>query len=208
MIKSINGCWCDSEHKSLYPILKKWLNINSLFAERENGHGPWGDTERSSVGILAAAVWKSNNYCFEEYHFEKRNVNVKGKIEKGKYKGRIDIWFSAAKSEYVGEAKRCYPKASLRNSIKINLEINKTINNAMSQVRQIRAIRTKKIAIVFVNPRFNNGESNYTVQEFVNKITTEIECNAMAWVFPKISRNNNVYDNAKFPGTILIIKAN
>jgi len=114
MIKSINGCWCNSEHKSLYPILKKWVNIHSLFAERENGEGLWGDTERSSLGILAGAIWKSNNYCFEEYHFEKRNMNRDGKIAKGKYKGRIDIWFSAGKSEYIGEAKRCYPKASLK----------------------------------------------------------------------------------------------
>lgn len=202
MNKSINGCWCNDRHKLLYPILRKWILINSLFAERDNGQGSWGDTERSSVGILAAAIWKSNNICFEEYHSEKRRDS-----NKGKYKGRVDIWFGVKKVEYIGEAKRCYPDASIKNAIKLLEDIKKVQSWAVWDAKKIKAkINTRKIGIIFITPMFKLDKDNYTVEGFVNKITTEIDCDAIAWVFPKISRDKNVYNKISYPGAFVVIK--
>jgi hypothetical protein len=210
MNKSINGCWCNKRHNLLYPVLRKWIKINMQFAELEKGAGPWGDTERSSIGILAGAIWKSNNYCFEEYHYEKRNSKINGKLGKGKYKGRIDIWFKANNKEYIGEAKRCYPDASHKKANKMCYKINQIMSKACSDVNKIYANKAikRKIAILFVNPFFTIGQSNLTVKEFVHKITNEIECDAMAWVFPKIARETNVFNKKRFPGTAIIIKEN
>lgn len=60
---------------------------------------PWWYNVRASVGLLAAAVWKTGGYAFEEYSTKK-----KSKV------GRVDLEFGTGNEAFIVEAKQCWLK--------------------------------------------------------------------------------------------------
>ncbi len=69
----------------LSPVLKYWQKLNVVW---ENGDVPWWYTERTSVGVLAGALWKYGDWVLEEFGTPKL-INPK----KNPYAGFYDIAF-------------------------------------------------------------------------------------------------------------------
>jgi hypothetical protein len=208
MNTTISGFWCKKQlSHPLKPILKQWIRINKYIAENGNNIGLWGDTERSSISILAGAIWNSGNIAFEEYSNEKRDIFKTGRLKRQIYKGRVDIYFTADTYEFIGEAKICWVGATKSIDNKICNKIDNCLNKTKYDVKKIHPHYKRRLSIVFVNPYFKINKAK-DINDKIRKWITLLEnvnCHAAAWVFPAVARNLK-YKQDYFPGTAIVIK--
>ena len=177
----------------------------------------WWHSERSNVGILSAAAWKTPGWvALEEYPTEKHGKLEKNGKQRESYKyGRCDLYLSHTKCDFALEAKQAWQRVSDR--AKPLGETLGRINSAWKDTGSLQNSEAKiRIAATFVIPIVNLGrnkaKSKEAVTELIDKwITTlvdskEIKWDALAWTFPVKARTNNNGDNNYFPGIVLILR--
>ncbi|MCF7864356.1 MAG: hypothetical protein K9L89_06180 [Kiritimatiellales bacterium] len=156
---------------------------------------PWWYNERASVGLLAAALWKTGGYAFEEYSTKK-----KGKV------GRVDLEFGTGNEVFVAEAKQCW----IRNMGKTDPtnRIKQSFKAATEDVKRCNTMGMGKLAIVFGVPSMNEADSDLAFRENVAHFldyANEVDAGAMAWVFPG-SKCQPTIGGKIYPGVVVWIK--
>ncbi len=194
--------------RRLGAILEKYLELNkSISVAWRLEEFPWWYNERASTGVLAAAAWKCNAIAFEEYATDKRH-RKRGKRQAKNYTGRNDLYLKIGKREYILEAKNVFPTAfpTPENSLP---KIRSVLKQAIHDVKNNRESGVRKLAAVFVAPRFylkRMKNRKQAIGKWID-VVSKIRCSARAWIFPN-EAIKHAESNGKrlYPGVVLILK--
>ncbi len=175
-------------------LLSNWISYINRYCDMMEGQdAPFINTERSNVGVLASAAWKTGWLALEAFNSKK----------KGKKLGRCDLYFLTDddKEEFI-ESKQ---KWSGKDVETINRYISETIKYAKELPKNY-----KRIGVLFICPNFNAKYESHIdnkIEEIITIVTSkQIICDAIAWTFPAITRKIIWGDDRIYPGIILIAK--
>jgi hypothetical protein len=196
--------------KAIQPVLAKWQRLNENKSWFDFEDAPWWYNERATLSIFAGAVWRCGGWVFEEFSTRKASGLQRGRIN---YKnGRCDIQFSIGESEFIAEAKQCWPTLSgTAQNARRTVEIH--IAQANQEVQQVPEWGYRRLGIVFVAPRVHvskQDEIDKYLQAFVKQLV-EIKSTTIAWVFPKAARTlrppseENTSRDYIFPGVAVVL---
>lgn len=203
MVHTIKGFHCKPA-LPLSHVLKKWIVLNIEIAQAWEKDVPWWYNERAAISIFAGAVWRSGNLAFEEFVEEKRTASQDAK--KSIYRGRVDLYLNIDKQDFMAEAKQCGSGASSKNAQSAT-KISENLSKACSEIRKLRPHGQRRIALVFVVPiiqKSHKEDIDDRIKNWLNKIQ-QIDCDALAWVFPRYARNTE-WRNRLYPGVALLVK--
>jgi hypothetical protein len=95
------------------PVLQEWGACHVEFAQQVDDAAYWY-TERSNVGILAQAAWRSGRVALEEYQARKSRQHGHATKE---WLGRCDLWISDEQGGELIEAKQEYLALRSRQAV-------------------------------------------------------------------------------------------
>ena len=108
---NINKGVYTSSYLSNFTIpLKKWHKVQEEYIEIVETDIPYIYTERTNVGLLAAAFYRSKWVALEEYGV------TKNRKDDNPYSGRADLYVADAANNFVIEFKKI--EVSLTNGVK------------------------------------------------------------------------------------------
>jgi hypothetical protein len=208
MIPPIKGHDC-GRITSFRPILKEWIKANSEIATKwlSAEDAPWWYNERASLSVFAGAIWRAGGFCFEEYSDRKREIKRQTGRLGDLYHGRVDLYFSMSRSEFVAESKYVWSCFTQNNNPA--KRIRRALDHACADVRAIRPGRRRKLGIIFAMPCFKLGSKSQLddrVQQWTDGLAG-LEASAYAWVFPGCTRTLWWSEDEYFcPGAAVIIR--
>jgi len=194
----------------IQPVLEKWQRLNEEKSWFKNEDAPWWYNERATLSVFAGAVWQCKGWVFEEFSATKAARSARGKVN---YKnGRCDIQFSISESEFIAEAKQCWPVlgGSMQNARHI---VEANIAQANKEVMQLPEWGYRRLGITFVAPQIHISKQegiNAYLQAFIAELLT-IKNTTVAWVFPEAARGlrpfseENTYRDYIFPGVAVLL---
>ena len=208
MTTPIKGYYC-GRLRSFRPILKEWIKANSEIAAEwlSVRDAPWWYNERASLSVFAGAIWRADGFCFEEYSDRKREIKRRNGRLGDLYHGRVDLYFSLARSEFVAEAKYVWSGFS-RNDNGAAKRIRDRLDRACADVRATRPGGRRKLGIVFAMPCFRRNYKSQ-VDDRIHRWTevlAGLEASAYAWVFPGCTRTLWSSDKFFCPGAAVVIR--
>lgn len=189
--------------KVLRPVLREWIAlIRKSSKEWGRNDCSWWYSERVNLGVFAGAIWRKGGTCFEEYIDDK----VKSK---NNYRGRCDLYFKYNNSEFIVEAKQCWPNAGSKSE-KLEDIINEAIKLDSFKEIHIDSGNVMKLELVYVIPRMPKSDLNVIdkcIQNVID-IINELPVQAIAYTFPVEKRKlrDKYGDGYVYPGVILLIK--
>jgi hypothetical protein len=86
---------------SLEPLIESWVTVLENFSTQVVGDRPWWYRERTQVGFLAVAAWRSGAIALEEWRTTKNKNDVPAY-------GRNDLWIQWKSGNLFVEAKHCW----------------------------------------------------------------------------------------------------
>ena len=195
--------------KAIEPILEKWQMLNEESLWFSNEEAPWWYNERATLSIFAGAVWLCGGWVFEEFSTRKAVSSNRGKAD---YKtGRCDIQFGIGHTEFVAEAKQCWPILSgdirtVRKVVETQIELSR------QEAMQNSEWGYRCLGIVFVAPRVhksNQARIDEYLHEFTNQLLA-LRKNTVAWTFPRQARllrpsNESSNRDYIFPGVAMVM---
>lgn len=189
---------------SLRPVFVNWFQVVKRLASnwrlRPEKDVPYWYFERPHVGMLAAAVWRTNGgLAFEEFTYSK------GKPKP--YKGRCDLWFKYARCEYFVEAKYCKCLiGGARSNAEILKELRSKLKEAEACAQRLERTRVchKHLAVVFVSIEIPKSRHPQAVLRAWKDELLNARFDAYAWAFPP--NLTHQYDEKLFPGCAVLIK--
>ena len=110
-IPRIEGGYRRKQIRCFEAIYEQWINaVTELACSRKRaGDVPWWYNERASLSVFAGAIWRAGGHCFEEYSDEKRDFRRRShRLGKG-YPGRVDLYLSWRRFDFIAEAKDNIP---------------------------------------------------------------------------------------------------
>ena len=120
--------------KDIQRVLKEWRGAVKVWCDKLGGDDiPWWYNERSSVSILAVAIWKAGGVALEEYAADK------GKKKKH-WKGRGDLFIKLNGQKYILEAKQKWVSLSARAQI-TKERLKSTVKAAKKAVLETKKLR-------------------------------------------------------------------
>lgn len=204
-----SGVKCNKELKVLKPVLENWITIVSEYsAAFRSDDACWWYTERANVGILAAAAWRTEGWlALEEYSTTKRSES------KGESKnGRCDLYLGKKigknhSQSFALEAKRCYISFTRQND---GGKIGGSIESAWGDAGNLMKDEAeRRLACTFILPYIKASDNLHEdaltekLTKFFDEIKSNLEWDAIAWIFPKHSRTLKNVEGFYYPGVIL-----
>lgn len=187
MYKSINGSFIKAPKRFPHwnSIVENWFEIHDIYVAKTKDVAYWY-TERTNVGILAQAAWKSELIALEEYQTKKMARHD----PTASSNGRCDLWISRNNGSDVIEAKQTYIKlGSKRNTAVANSYLKKSLDDAK---RTVGDSGEDAIGLAFLLGYF--PAANIDPTEIAGKIELSIElvkasnADVIAWCFPGRAR--------------------
>ena len=133
-------------------LLDAWIEIHEHYSVATKDAGYWY-TERTNVGILAQAAWKSGFIALEEYQTKKMARHDPDASSNG----RCDLWISGKKVSDVIEAKQQYVQlGSSRNTAVANSHLKKALADA---TRTVGDSGEDAVGLVFLPAYFSAQET-------------------------------------------------
>ncbi len=190
--------------KSLKRVLSEWQKLMTPDFWDSKNDAPWWYNERALLSLFAGAVWRCEEWAFEEFTSDKWRTTKRGSRKKGK--GRGDVMFGMGDLTFIGEAKQCWPILK-RNSADAKETIDKTMDKALSDASCLPPDR-KRLGMVFVTPRVHESNLPYIdeILEDFKEALNKRRNTAIAWAFPPEKRVLNGKDGYRYPGIVLLIK--
>ena len=195
-----------SELRKLKPVLDNWIEIVREYSKAFQNHDAcWWYTERANVGTLAVAAWRTKGWlALEEYSTSKRGD------EAGSKNGRCDLYMAKKNhgNSFAFEAKQAWQTMRSDGISKISGRLIKAREDA-GTLKRIEA--ETRVAACFAIPRMptrhasNNFDSQ--IEKWLNHAIKNVKWDAIAWVFPKESRQiMNEAETRIFPGVLLVLQ--
>jgi hypothetical protein len=198
----VDGLYTYQRLRCLRPILKEWIATNAELGREwaATNDAPWWYNERASVSVLAGAIWRKGEAAFEEYSELKRGAARLAS-------GRFDLWFSCGRRDFWAEAKFCQVGFTApRNQSRW---LQWWMERAIADARRCPPDgSTRRLAIVFAAPYIRPRKSQEIAERaswLVQETRRLVQHDAMAWVFPNLSRFPHA-DGWVSPGAMVWIK--
>jgi len=191
---------------ALKPVLERFLRPNEQVARTWAWSDfPWWYNERANLGMLAAAVWKSNGIAFEEFTSPKRHFRG---TRRSTYTGRNDLYINLRGREFIVEAKNTFLSAFPRNARARDYVQDKLLQ-ASRDVKKPRPYGCQRLAVLFISPRFEwsqRHEIDVLIRKWIEEIKT-VRHTLSACVFPAASRTTAVWKKTSlFPGIAILVR--
>jgi hypothetical protein len=179
----------------LQPVFRAWQRCIQRYVAFCAGHdAPYWYNERANVSVLAGAAWTLKRFAaLEEYS------TIKGKgAERGP--GRVDLWLSSDKHEWVFEAKFRWVRIShrLRRAVKRDASV-------LADAQRVYDCDNKGVIIFYV-PWVPRGTSvtSAQIESFISTFLKQQPLGLVAWSFPATVRGlKSRKDNHCYPGILL-----
>jgi hypothetical protein len=185
------------------PLLRCWLDLNVRYARDWKWKDcPWWYNERTFVGLLAAAAWRTGGHSLEEYATRKQ-------YRRGQYAGRGDLYFRLKSGGYIAEAKHEWLRAGSRAQMAPS-RLSELLRNARSSVVDAETTRCKKLGLLFIVPtvpKRQRGDIRTLVERLIITLRDRVAYDAAAWVFPKEATSLH-YRGHIYPGVALLVLEN
>lgn len=199
----------DSKLRKLEPVLNNWIGIVQEYSKAfKDEDACWWYTERANVGILAAAAWRTNGWiALEEYSTSKRGDETDSK------NGRCDLYITEKNHDnsFAFEAKLAWQTMRFDGVGKIKI----LIKGAWEDAGNLEKTEAKtRVAACFAIPRIparfaRTDDFDSQVLKWLEQVLSDVPWDAVAWVFPKDSRQlKNTSQNKPqiYPGVLLILR--
>lgn len=197
--------------KHLEPVLINWIKTVNEYSNVFNGEDAcWWYNERASVGVLAAAAWKTNGWVsLEEFSTQKHG-------EDHMKNGRCDLYMAkeSHKISFAIEAKQAWQNIG-ENAHDMVSESITQFNLAWRDASKLLKIEAScRLAACFAIPRLPKSQvdkiSSQSLEEkidsWLSEIKSSIQPDIIAWVFPESTRNLASDNDRIFPGVCLLLK--
>lgn len=184
-------------------IFDTWLEVIQeycAFANYEDS--PYIYNERATLSSFVGALWKSNELVLEEFSA------IKGGEDEGDEKtkkGRIDLWFTCNKENFISECKQYWYAPTYTN-------IEGMIKNAIMDTNKSKKYYedSTPLAITFWSPFFTSLEKietnlhllQNTLEASISSETIDMYC----IVAPKKARNLEAGNGKYYPCVVLLGK--
>ena len=187
-------------------MLTEWQVLNTRLGTswvKTSDTSPWWDNERSSISVLAGAIWLSGGWAFEEGSAQKAFSG-----SRRNHRGRCDINFQVGNQEFVAEAKKCWPNIGNTETAKSIVEAS--LKAAICDAGRISDAWCPRLGIVFASPMLHysrQDEMDLLISAFIAE-AVKIRGVSVAWTFPRAACNlrpTNQYRNYIFPGAVMVI---
>ena len=193
--------------KLLPDLWQKWHEVTSAYSDKHgNDDVFWWYRERTWVGFLAAAVWRLGGVALEEYACKKSG----GKLGRG----RVDLYFNLEKEGFIAEAKHVWMGKNQRKGSLAEF-CKKGLNRSEKDVGRIPGDE-RQLAVLFISPTVAADDSTKNdclsaLIENLRRSRSEINFDAMAWVFPDWARSTSWLSRTEIkgnysPGGIILIR--
>ncbi len=188
--------------KSIRDVLNKWISIQKEYIKKLDDY-PWWYNERASIGILAAAAWKTSNVALEEYS------TIKGIRTEKRKSGRCDIYFSAGNEHFAGEAKQAWISSGSRIRKPIKEKLNEALDKATQSTKELQKQEGRSLSICFAVPHFPKADKRNLNKLICNFVEELRNSNASSYAYYFINHNNvdcEGDDGQLYPGNAILIK--
>lgn len=196
----------ESKLRKLKPVLKNWVKIVQEYSKVfKNSDACWWYTERANVGILAAAAWRVKGWiALEEFSTLKRGVETVSK------NGRCDLYVAKKDHDnsFAFEAKPAWQTMRSDGISKITAQLEE----AWKDAGKLKKIEGKtRVAACFAIPnvpsRLTGNNFDSQILEWLTDALNTVKWDAVAWVFPKESRQLKSEAGTRiFPGVLLVLQ--
>lgn len=187
----------------LVPVLRKWAWVINEYCESHSKDAPYYYSERSNVGLLAAAAWACGFGALEEYPCDRV-------WDDNESRGRSDLYLYDRQNGASVEAKQCWlGREGDAESVNVLLaEANRQVNANPEQIQ--------RLALVFATPHISaDGLTEKALADFIEHAKTvvhESEAHLIGWVFPESKglkfKAEDAYGKRRaWPGVLVAIRA-
>jgi hypothetical protein len=204
-----------AELNRLKPVFDNWLKVLADYTKLTND-AAWWHNERANVGTLAAAAWRTENWCaLEEFPTEKKVDGLTNDIKNG----RCDLYITNEAISYAIEAKHCWKNVGTNaiKRVKGKDKVKDCFEEALEDAANLTTDEADiRLGACFVVPYFPKAEYkklsdekiNKRLEEWLESIKKDNSPDACAWLFLKKEKGVEI-NNEKFiyPGVCLLIKA-
>jgi hypothetical protein len=175
-------------------LLEEWLTLIKRYCRYMEDDLPYCWSERSNIGVLAAAAWRAGWVALEEF----------GNKRRAQRHGRSDLYIYPCdrdKGEFI-EAKQAWSINGARNALGRSEEDAKCLDQVKSNLY---------IGVAFVSPIIQEKYEQDIDNKIQQIITTalNINCDGVAWSFPVNARSLKFVEQGKpiiYPGVLLLAK--
>lgn len=208
------------------PVLERWADLMRRLAREwapvrygSKRDCPWWYHERTAVGFLSAAIWKTGGEAIEEYGTDKKKKLRSRRSERGyTQRGRGDLMFCVNKewskeNSFVAEAKQTHP--SLNATFKqLKRRVEDRLGKARNDSSRTRRYGYTRLGLLFLCPYTpNRGLTTTEVRDWIRNVikVAEILRADLAWSFPRIAQDLSEEDPGDrkdyfYPGVALLVK--
>jgi hypothetical protein len=186
----------------LKPILQNWISVQLDYANAmEHKDYAWWYRERTCVGFLSAAVWRSGGVTLEEWQTKK------GPKEQSKH-GRCDLYICHSGKELYVEAKHMYSRARGKTERELGY-IQRKLDDAVADARRLQCKRCLQLGILFVAPFYPPGKQEGLVEHIAKwlKDVESVPHDAMAWLYQPRHTIKTDHNEWVSPGIVLLARS-
>lgn len=185
-----------------HSLLEEWmLTIERYCRIMDGGDAPYFYNERANIGLLAGSAWRCGWIALEEFQ------SLKGYRNQKKTNGRIDLWLATEKEEELVEAK--YNLLSL-NAKDMEKQVVNTMLEAQNDAKRSGGVYPKLNAIaVGFFPVYVTIDRTDDIDEVIEDALEAFQgydYHAIAWSFPKETRDMECEGNRYIPGIVMMVK--
>lgn len=189
-------------------LYKSWQDVLDAYIKNSAIRGsvrdlPYWHSERASISILAAAVWKiEETIAIEEYYTERVYSDSSKRT-----KGHCDLWVKSKDFSFSVEAKQLWPKTYRKGSI------DKKIEEAEIQLDSLADADKKAsvclFSVCFISPRLDD-KTEFDI--FLNGIRKDFENkDSRIFYYDRRDLPDDIITwnktGEKYPGVIMVVKA-
>lgn len=200
-------------YPSLEELLWEWIaTIQKTFRVMGTGDAPWWYNERTSLALLAGAIWRAGGVALQEHDIERK----KPEKSSGSKHGRCDLYFAVDRRHFIAEAKQLWLPLRAQDP---RGKIKEKLTEAIKAVRSSGDEGYERLAILFISPHApesvlgarecSSNEIDRLISDFVDKSLDTYTKTARAWAFPQATRKLSDQDRKNpriYPGAAVLIQ--
>lgn len=184
-------------------LLEEWILCTERYCRVAAGEdAPFIYTERAHIGLLAGAAWRCGRIALEEFQYKK------GRRNKKKWNGRVDLYLASESTEEMIEAKFAW--LSLINPNRASSRINSVLDTALVDAKNTKGNDPGLtcLAAAFLPTWLKVKRESLLEINIIETIKEAQEANfhALAWCFPKEYRTIENGSGNYTPGVVLSVR--
>ena len=193
-------------------LLEQWLGAHEKYCHvmKDDDSAYWY-TEIPNVSILNAAAWRCGRIALQEFKTKKK---VRGEEP---WTGRGDLWIrtdtdTGWKEEFIEAKHEFVPLSGAKDKNGLPIKIKESMKEATKDAKKAKGgyHYVTALAVVFASvsaaPTTPTDEIDQQIIDFCEGIKSSRDYHALAWCFPKETRELQNKKNYYYPGIVMLVK--